>query len=218
MLPSADWTTTAVEVALRRDYEPAAARVPGVDLGIRLLTGPWVSTVVGLRREGVRQVRIAEPVDLCADADLSSAHALMLIRELTAQAIVVDWTARCRDGCASRGRFAHLYPPSRVDGTDDRTTADRWRRSFFFGKCLFRRGPGFTEVRDRRLGTLEMLTIDEPEHLAAIRILVEGVPAELVPATVRRDLADADLIVEQAGHLWWLPTSAYRWPFPAFLV
>ncbi|MFV2022465.1 DUF5825 family protein [Micromonospora sp. LOL_023] len=39
-----------------------------------------------------------------------------------------------------------------------------------------------------------------------------------MPAPVRRDLADARLIAAQAGQLWWLPTPAYRWPFPALAV
>jgi hypothetical protein len=83
---------------------------------------------------------------------------------------------------------------------------------------VYRYGPGFVEVRDRRSGTLQMYTIDESPHLDAIAAMAEGVVAADVPAGVRRDLADADLVAEHAGHLWWLPMRLYRWPFPSLGV
>ncbi|ASW58080.1 DUF5825 family protein [Plantactinospora sp. KBS50] len=215
---SAGWTAAGVEVELSRDYEPGAGRLPGMSFGTRRLAGAWQPLAADLYRAGVRHARLAEPVELCPAAGVGSARALVLIRELTAHAVAVDWVARCRDGCAGQGLFNHLYPPDRVDGAGEDAAVRGWRESFFLGKCVFRRGPGFAEVRDRRLGSLEMFTIDEPEHLAAVRELTEGVPADRVPPAVRRDLADARLIAEQAGHLWWLPTRAYRWPFPALAV
>lgn len=218
MTDQTGWTGSGVEVELSRDYEPSAVRVPGMSLGTRRITGAWQPLAADLYRAGVRHARLAEPVDLCPAAGVASARALVLIRELTAHAIAVDWVARCRDGCAGQGLFNHLYPPDRVDGGAEDATVRGWRQSFFLGKCVFRRGPGFVEVRDRRLGSLELFTIDEPEHLAAIKEMTEGVPARQVPAAVRRDLADARLIAEQAGHLWWLPTRAYRWPFPALAI
>ncbi|MFY1633551.1 DUF5825 family protein [Solwaraspora sp. WMMB335] len=211
----AGWTGCGVEIELSRDYEPGAARIPGMSFGVRRITGGWGPQVADLYRAGVRHARLADPVDLCPDADVAAARALVLVRELTAHAIAVDWVARCHDGCAGGALFNHLYPPDRVDGAGDDAAVRGWRESFFLGKCVFRRGPGFAEVRDRRLGSLEMFTIDEPRHLAAVERMTEGVPTGQVPATVRRDLTDARLIVEQAGHLWWLPTRAYRWPFPA---
>lgn len=214
----ADWTRNEVEVELHRDYEPAAARIPGMALGVRRLTGLLRPLAADLHSEGARQARLGVPVDLCVRADASSARALVLIRELTAHGVVVDWTARCVDGCADSGVLHHLFPPARIDGVTDQTTADRWRESFFLGKCVFRHGPGFVEVRDRRFGSLEIFTVDAPEHLAALPGLVEGVDvAELAPQ-VRREFADAHLIAEHAGHLWWLPTRTYRWPFPALAV
>ncbi|MFV2011049.1 MULTISPECIES: DUF5825 family protein [unclassified Micromonospora] len=216
-----DSTGYAIEIALSRDYLPDAAQVSGMSFGTRRVAGAWRPLVADLHRAGVRHARLPAPVDLCRDAGVASARALVLIRELTARAIAVDWVAHCHDGCAGQGMFDHLLPPERVDGgasgADDQAVRG-WRDSFFLGKCVFRRGPGFVEVRDRRAGALELFTIDEPEHLVAIGQLTEGVPAGQVPAPVRRDLADARLIAAQAGQLWWLPTPAYRWPFPALAV
>ncbi|TDC59736.1 hypothetical protein E1258_16965 [Micromonospora sp. KC207] len=213
-----DFAATVVEVELSRDYDPVAARLPGMALGTHRLAGPCGPAAAAWYRAGARHARLAHPVDLCADADATSARSLLLIRELTAHGVAVDWTARCRDGCRGGDLFTHLCPPARLAGDDAGTVAARWRAAFFLGRCVYRRGPGFVEVRDRRSGFLEVVTIDEPGHLTAIAALAEGVAATAVPPAVRRDLAGAHLVVEQAGHLWWLPTRAHRWPFPALIV
>ncbi|MFK3979669.1 DUF5825 family protein [Micromonospora sp. NPDC050397] len=214
----ADWAGSEVRVELSRDYEPRARHLPGMALGQRTLTGPWGPVVAELYGMGARYARIDDPVDLCAGADVTSARALVLIRELTARGIAVAWVARCLDGCVGDDLFTHLYPPVRVDGAPDSAEAARWREPFFLGKCVSRRGPGFIEVRDRRFGSLEMLTIDEPGHLAVIAATAEGVVADEVPADVRRELTDARVVTEHAGHLWWLPTRTHRWAFPAMAV
>ncbi|GLY22233.1 DUF5825 family protein [Micromonospora sp. NBRC 101691] len=207
-----------VRVELSRDYEPAAARLPGMALGTRHLAGACVPAVAGWYREGARHARLPAPVDLCPDADAASARALVLVRELTAHGVAVDWTARCHDGCHGGGLFTHLHPPTRIDGDPDGATTAAWRNAFFPCRCVHRRGPGFVEVRDRRSGALEVITIDEPPHLAAVVAATEGVATDLVTAEVRDDLVGARLVVERAGRLWWLPTPAYRWPFPALIV
>jgi hypothetical protein len=84
--------------------------------------------------------------------------------------------------------------------------------------CVFRRGPGFVEVRDRRRGTLEILTLDEPDLLAAIDPLLEGVAAADLPAALLAELREADLVAEQGGLVWWLPARVYRWPNPSMIV
>lgn len=207
-----------VRVELSRDYDQDAARLPGMTLGTRYLTGACAPAAAGWYREGARHVRLPVPVDLCPDAGPASARSLALVRELTAHGAAVDWTARCRDGCHGDDLFAHLYPPTVLTGDTDGAATARWRERFFLGRCVYRRGPGFVEVRDRRFGSLELVTIDEPAHLAAIPAMTEGVVEAEVPAGVRRDLVDARLAVARAGRLWWLPTRAYRWPFPALIV
>ncbi|APU15952.1 DUF5825 family protein [Actinoalloteichus fjordicus] len=212
-----DWAAATIEIESWRDYSPVTRAVPGMALGRLRIEGDRRDLARRLDADGVRAVRIAEPIELCAGARARSARALVLIRELTARGVAVDWTASCDDGCAAARRWAHLFPPVAVRGAPASVATD-WRRTFFPCKCVCRRGPGFTEVRDRRFGTLEMFTIDDPEQLTAIEAMAEGTPVAAVPAHVRRDLSEAGLVAAQAGHLWWLPVRVHRWPFPPLIV
>jgi hypothetical protein len=208
-----------VTVELWRDYDADAQRVRGMAMGVRRLAGSSGQHVAQYYADGARFARVVEPVQLCPDGTWASGRALMLIRDLTAHGFAVRWTAHCREGCRDSRLFSHLYPPTTVVcGSASAETTRAWRERFFVGKCGFRHGPGFVEVRDRRSGVLELLTISDQPHLAAIGPLTEGVAATAVPAGVRRDFADAELIAEHAGRLWWLPTRMYRWPSPALAI
>jgi hypothetical protein len=212
---SSDWAGAAVAVELWRDHDPLVRELAGMALGDALVTGDLVAAARDLYGGGARCVRIAEPVDVCRDATATSARALVLIRELTGRGMAVEWTARCADGCVADRRLAHLYPPGDILGAPG---AAEWRATYFPCRCVFRRGPGFVEVRDRRFGTLEMFTVDDPRHMAAIDAMVAGIPSESVPDEVLADFAGAGLVAEQAGHLWWLPVRVHRWPTPALMV
>ncbi|MFD9062382.1 DUF5825 family protein [Kitasatospora purpeofusca] len=211
------WRAAGPEAELWLDYDPAARELPGIALGRRTLTGPAAEEVTELHRAGVRCLRLTEPVRLCADAPAASARALMLLREATGQGLAVLWHAVCTDGCAERRRFHHLYPPEELTGAAAEVAVD-WRASYFPSKCVYRRGPGFVEVRDRRFGTLELFTVDEPGHLAQLDALADGVEVGLLPEAVYRDFAEAGLIAEHAGRAWFLPMRVRRWPFPSLTV
>ncbi len=217
MLSATDWTGPAASLRAWRDHHPEAMALPGMALGVREQDTDRRRWVARLYDEGVRAVEISEPVDLCAHAGARSAGALMLVRELTVVGIEVRWRARCPDGCGCADRYGHLHPPQEVLGAPAVVT-DTWRDTFFPCKCVFRRGPGFTEVRDRRRGTLEMFTIDEPRHLAAIEAMTDGVPVHEIAPDVLAELTAADLVAEHAGHVWWLPSRVHRWPFPPLVV
>lgn len=211
---SPEWSNTAVDVELWRDYNPVAQRLPGMCLGTRAIRGPIGSVVTTLYDAGVRYLRLMEPVRLCHDASARSARALLLVRESTSWGLAVSWTAVCNDGCAAHRMFHHLYPPGEVLGAPDEVVAD-WQAAYSPAKCVFRRGPGFVEVRDRRFGPGERLTLDDPDYLELVETLTEGVAASVVPRAVRDDLDGVRLTTEHAGHLWWLPMGMHRWPFPA---
>lgn len=215
--PSAEWNDIDLDAELWLDYDPAAWQLPGMSLGIRALRGPVRGCVSGLAENGVRCVRLVEPIRLCQDAPARSARALVLVREATSRGMAVIWEAVCDDGCAGNRTFHHLYPPTGVTGVPEHVVAE-WRSTFFPNKCLFRRGPGFVEVRDRRFGTLELFTIDDPDHRDVIEALTEGLATDDVPAAVRDDFAEAGLTAEHAGHTWWLPMRVRRWPFPSLTV
>jgi hypothetical protein len=210
-----------IVVDLWRDYDPVARAVPGMALGRRRLAGDrtgrwagyWDAAAAELHRIGARCVRLLDPVGLCASDPVDP---LLLIRELTSRSVVVEWTGRCDDGCVTGGHLGHLYPPTALDG-DDRYLQEWWDR-WFPCKCVYRAGPGFLEVRDRRYGRLELFTVDEPGHIDAIGRLSDGVPADDIDPAVRRDLTDAGLVSGHGGTLWWLPMRVHRWPFSPLTV
>ncbi|WP_018637155.1 DUF5825 family protein [Parafrankia elaeagni] len=206
-----------VTVELWRDYARAALALPGMALGTRQLTGDWSERAAELYGEGARYARVAEPVPLCGDAPVTAVRSLTLISELTARGFAVHWIARCDEGCADHGALGHLFPPAWIFGASKATTA-RWRRGYFPGRCVFRHGPGFVEVRDRRFGPLERHVFDDPETLDVIETLIGGIAVERMPAELLRELAAARLVLGLAGCAWWVPTRIYRWPFPAQVI
>lgn len=210
---------TGIAMQLWRDADPAVRSRPGMALGRVEVAGDWVARAADLYDRGTRAVRVEAPVHLCGPG---SAGALALVRELTAHGVDVEWAAVCRPGCDDGRLFGHLFPPARVDCGGDGAAADEilgtWRQQFFPAKCVFRCGPGFLEVRDRRWRSLEMYTIDDPDWMRAVSAMVEGAPPAAVPAEAREAFADARLTMERDGALWWLPVRIRRWPFPPLLV
>ncbi|MEO6700582.1 MAG: DUF5825 family protein [Jatrophihabitantaceae bacterium] len=202
----------SIAVELWLDYDAAARAIPGIAQGRRQLDGDWASAAAQLYQSGIRCVRLVEPVDLDVDP-----APLILLRELTSWAIVSEWVARCAEGSATQlMQLSHLYPPSTVLGELDPLQVARlrsWREQYFPCKCTYRVGPGFVEVRDRRFGNLELFTIDEPDRLAAIGRLSDGMPVDELDPAIRQELADVNLITEHDGLCWWLPMRLRRWPF-----
>ena len=204
-------------VAVETWRDAGTRRLPGSALGITVVAMPISDSARDLYRSGARCVRVVEPVRLCADASERSARSLILIRELTGLGAAVSWTAECDDGCVASRRFSHLFPPATVEGAQP-SAADEWRERYLPCMCVFRRGPGFVEVRDRRSGTLEILTIDDAGSLAAIDRLLDGVAAAELPDAERAVLREAELLTEQGGLAWWLPARVHRWPNPSMIV
>lgn len=186
-------------------------------LGATVLGGPLSRTGPDHYRSGARCVRVVEPVRLCADASERSVQALILVRELTGLGAAVAWTAECDDGCVGSRRFAHLFPPAAVVGADP-AALDEWRGRYLPCMCVWRRGPGFVEVRDRRPGTLEIFTIDDPATLAALEAAQDGVSVGALPDAVRAELREADLLAEHGDRAWWTPIRIRRWPNPSMIL
>jgi hypothetical protein len=208
-------SVTRAAVEMWRD--PAARHLPGSAFGVTALPLPLSATVPELYRSGKRCFRLSEPVRLCADAPPGAVEMLVLIRELTGLGAAVAWTASCDDDCVSDRKFFHLFPPAAVEGARD-SAALQWREKYLPCMCVFRRGPGFAEVRDRRRGALEILTLDDPDTFRPIGKMLDGVATSEVPEPVRDVLRQAGLIAEQGGLVWWLPTRVHRWPNPAMVV
>ena len=213
---SADTLGPAVRaVEAWRDADPRVRSLPSMRLGLLELDAdrPAAANAERLVAAGARLVRLPEPVELCG----GGGPALLLLRELTTLGLAVDWTACCADGCVADGELFHLVPPRRVAGADPAHWRG-WPEQYLPTMCVFRRGPGFVEVRDRRFGALELTVIDEPAFLTAIEALLDGAPPDAVPAQVRGELAGARLIRADGPLLWWLPARLHRWPVGSFAL
>lgn len=209
-----------VTLSLWRDYQDEARRLPGMHLGTVAVTGEAAGSAREFYRSGVRRAELVGVADLSADAEPAAVvRTLDLVRELTAWGIVVDWRVRLIDAAAYWPMLAHLYPPREVDGPvgADRLRSD-WADGFFLGKCQYRQGPGFLEIRDHRAGVLNRIVIDEPDYLAAVDA-VRGDPlAPGVAAAVMADLAAESLVLRVGGLHWWAPHRPRRWAQPPFYV
>ncbi|WP_156727432.1 DUF5825 family protein [Streptomyces apocyni] len=217
---------TPLAVRAWRDYQDEVRRLPGMFLGSASVTGAVASTAEELYASGARRIELVEAVDLSSiGVPEAVVRTLRLLQELTARGIVVDWRLRLRLGDESTATaLGHLYPPREIDGCGDaaRLRAD-WARTFFLGKCSYRHGPGFLEIRDHRSGVLQRIVIDEPEYHAAISELTADAPAHPASPDALTDsildaLATESLTLSFGGLHWWAPCRIYRWPQPPFHV
>ncbi|MEO3811505.1 DUF5825 family protein [Sphaerisporangium sp. B11E5] len=198
---------TPVTVTLWRDYEELDR--PGMFAGTAVVSGPAADESRVFFESGVRRVALSDTVDLeIAGGQAAAVRTLVLVRELTGHGIAVDW--RLRLGAERWRPLSHLYPPAEVVGAED--VRREWRDSYHFFKCVYRRGPGFLQVRDRRSEILRKVTVDGPVHRAAIDHLLEGCPASAIPPPILRDLTTMRLVHLLGGTAWWLPYRVRQWP------
>ncbi len=106
----------------------------------------------------------------------------------------------------------HLQPPLVLSGPPDpEQTLRTWREEHYLCKCLWRQGPGFVQIRDRRWGELHRFTVDEPDYQEAIALLADGAPAAAVPAAILEDFRSEQLVGDVGEMVWWLPYRVRRW-------
>lgn len=197
-----------------RDYDPAACALPGMFLGEVPLPGPARGQAARLWELGARRVRLPAPVDLTGSADPAAVlHGLSLVRDLTARAVMVEWDLRLAPDAEETWRvLSHFQPPASLTGPADAEDSLRsWRRGHYLCKCLWRKGPGFLQIRDRRWGELRRFTADEPEYETAVDRLDHGVPADAVPKAVLDDFRTERLVLDVGPYAWWLPYRVSRW-------
>lgn len=216
-------TTEPQVLTLWRDHDDALLDQPGIAMGTRR-PGPagWTdaaATVAGLYHGGVRRAALSHPVDLTRNTDPPSlVQAMVLLRELTSWGIAVDWEAEFDDPEMWR-LLNHLYPPKAAHGLPDAEKAlTDWRQTFYLCKCVYRQGPGFLQVRDRRAGTLARFTIDDPAYIAAVHTLLDGAPVDAVPEPILSAFLEEGLAGVVGELAWWLPYRVRRWPWPSLVV
>lgn len=226
-IPGAAGTGTGeLTVTAWRDYDPEVCALPGMDLGRRTLAAGVAEECERLWADGARRVRLAEAVDLTSTATPEGARRavrqLSLVRDLTARAVLVEWELRSASADPESWRpLGHLQPPQALHGLPEPVAAEQlaaWRSGHYVGLCLWRQGPGFVQIRDRRWGNLARFTVDEPHYLEAIDHLSYGAAAEEVPADALSDFLGEQLVLP-IGHLrWWAPYRVLRWSNGGIIV
>lgn len=216
--------TAPLTIAAWRDYDEAACALPGMFLGDLELTGPVGQESDRLWELGVRRVRLAETVDLTACGDLPAARrtvrALSLVRDLTARAVLVEWELRLDPAQPDAPQvLSHLQPPGMLYGAPDpRAALATWRGGHYLGKCLWRNGPGFFQIRDRRWGNLQRFTADEPHYRTAVDLLAYGAPQGSVPDDALADFTEERLVLHVGPLAWWVPYRVSRWTQEAMAI
>lgn len=170
-----------------------------------------------LFRDGIREVVFTEPVRL-PDGGPTTCAALGLLRELGAWGVACRWVLLSDGGQPGWLPLSHLPPPVEASDGDGPMALDAWCDSYFPCKCLYREGPGFIQIRDRRSGVLDRYTVDDPAFVEAVRALSSGADPERVDRAAVEAFVDSGLIVPVGDLLWWAPARVRRWPIPAMVV
>ena len=174
--------------------------------------------------DGIRRVQLEGLVDLSgAAAEADVIPRLALLAALTSWGMAVEWDVRFGADSGVWVSFSHFVPPARLEFAGlDSSAAEQplasWREQFYLGKCLYRHGPGFVQVRDRRDATLHRFTIDEPDFLAAVERLSTGCPARDVDPDILDAFVAEALVALIGQNAWWMPYRVRRWPWPSFAV
>ncbi|MFJ2730766.1 DUF5825 family protein [Streptomyces collinus] len=216
-------TTPSPAVQAWRDHDTTARELPGMSLG-RVPLGADPGDADRLWAMGARRAELDAAVDLATPGPAAARAALerlSLVRDLTAQAVLVDWDL---DLPADRADqlwkvLSHLQPPRTLTGPADADTAlHAWRTRHYLCKLIWRRGPGFLQIRDRRWGDLRRFTADDPRYPTAIARLDRGVHSADVPADILEELASEHLVLRADDLAWWLPYRVTRWLQEAMAV
>ncbi|WP_328498436.1 DUF5825 family protein [Streptomyces sp. NBC_00414] len=228
-------TTTPLALTTWRDHDEEVLQLPVMSPVVTVVaeSATPAETAAALYGKGVRRVALDRPADLTGATGARAIVSTMLLTgELTSWGIVVDWDVALGADPEIWRSFSHLHPPRRIldaqdtkdiknsnDSNDAQDIRQEWRSTFYVGKCVYRRGPGFIQVRDRRAGgSLARYTLDDPAYLEAVDRLSAGCPADEVPSGVLDHLVGESL-AGRAGRLaWWLPYRVRRWPWPSFAV
>ncbi|MGJ5830122.1 DUF5825 family protein [Streptomyces ossamyceticus] len=206
-----------------RDHDTQARSLPGMSLG-RVPLAATPDDAAHLWSLGARLVELDVPVDLSApgpDAARAAIDRLSLVRDLTARAVQVDWDLILPQDQADHlwKVLSHLQPPRTLTGpTDTDSALHAWRTRHYLCKLVWRQGPGFLQIRDRRWGDLRRFTADEPRYAEAVSGLDRGLHHTDVPAGILDEFASEHLVLRVDELVWWLPYRVSRWLQEAMAV
>ncbi|GGW60461.1 hypothetical protein GCM10010503_42260 [Streptomyces lucensis JCM 4490] len=216
-------STPSPAVLAWRDHDAQARSLPGMSLGrVPLAADPGAAE--RLWAMGARRAELDSPVDLVTPgpgAARAAIDRLCLVRDLTARAVQVDWDLRLPPGRAEQTWkvLSHLQPPHTVTGPADAGTAlHAWRTRHYLCKLVWRQGPGFLQIRDRRWGDLRRFTADDPRYPEAVARLDRGARHSDIAADILAELTAEHLVLRADDLVWWLPYRVTRWLQEAMAV
>lgn len=215
-------TTAEITLTGWRHRDERVADLPGIPMPPYPVAAdrPAAAVAADLYTAGARRVVLPDPVDLTgAGAPAAAVRALALVRELTSRGIVLDWQLRLGPDPSGWRPLSHLAPPAAVHaGAVGEQIQRAWAGAFHYGKCIHRHGPGFVQIRDRRWGELNRLTLDEPDYLLLMDRLQEAAPIADLPPEPLADLAGESLVWTVGDLVLWLPYRIRRWPWHAMVI
>lgn len=180
-----------------------------------LMPGPAHFDAVRAYTSGTRHVELAEPLDL-ADPTPADVQGLDAVRDATAVGMTVTWRLAALAPAVELRELSHLHPPAEPSGAVDGSELASWHEEFFLGRCCWRLGPGFAQIRDRRKRALERYTITETALQGALAELAAG--ARLPAAGVIAPLVEERLVLMLGGLSWLAPYRLVRWPSPSLVI
>lgn len=175
--------------------------------------------VQDLYESGKRCVELSEPVSLRSPS-ACDLRALDFVRVATARGLLVRWhlrTGRRPDPELVARDLTHLQPPLSLDGARSEERLAEWRRRFYVGRCVWRRGPGFIQIRDRRDGVLQLFDLAEDAYVNAV-FQLEKQQVQDVDAEVLEAMRGERLVLRLGGQDWWAPVQIDRWPVPSMVL
>lgn len=206
--PTATTDTAATD---RGDLGAAAAQRLVVDVDAAAVPFPADEVY----RSGVRVVALDRPVDLAAPTP-ADCRALDVVRRATARGLRVLWELDATSPSIGALELSHLHPPRRIEAPDGPERIAAWWQEFYLGRCCWRQGPGFVQIRDRRDRRLVRYTVTEPELMAALHDLDEG--SHSPPADAIAPLLEERLVLPMGALFWLVPYRAVRWPIPSMTL
>ncbi|MEU7050867.1 DUF5825 family protein [Streptomyces eurythermus] len=147
---------------------------------------------------------------------LADVRFLAFLRECQSAALTVHWSGSVAPGTPV-GALYHLPPPTALAGALSDALA-AWTRTYRYGVCYYRRGPGFVQVKDARVpGATARFILDHPCLLSVFLLCLTPCDEELLDCEQREAaslLAEENLLWNTRGQLVTLPTLMRRWPIP----
>ncbi|MET8682884.1 RiPP maturation radical SAM C-methyltransferase [Streptomyces sp. NPDC004732] len=206
--------TAATTLRSWRERDEETRARDGIYLGEERYENTPVQTVSDLVARGARHVALPEPLILGQDdleGDRQAVRGLTHVRELTGHGLSVDWDLDLGAETARWRLFSHLYPPRSLAGPDGDAVLDQWRTTFHMNKCGYRRGTGFIEVTDLRLGKQRRVVMRKINK-AKLASLLDGAPVSDFRQPETAAFTKSGLVHQVGSLLWWLPSRITRWP------